>query len=154
MTERSPRGTYLQIAEALRVQVGDGTHGSRLPSEAKLMETHGVGRTTVHRALAVLERDGLISSQPGVGWFVVSGGERPPSLLEQVTALIGPEPDRLSVGDPFPSEKELCERLDAKRGTVRRALAQLEGAGVLEVRHGKGRVVRALPGAENPSQSS
>ncbi|GGV45204.1 hypothetical protein GCM10010495_73450 [Kitasatospora herbaricolor] len=142
MSERSPRGTYLQIADALRTEIGGDSEVTQLPSEAGLMEMHGVARTTVKRALDVLAKEGLIRSQPGVGWTVV-GEDAKPSVLNQLTALMGV--DRLGIGDPFPSEKSLCELTGASRGTVRRALAQLEGAGVLEARHGKGRHVRALP---------
>ncbi|MEU1418763.1 helix-turn-helix domain-containing protein [Kitasatospora sp. NPDC005751] len=43
------------------------------------------------------------------------------------------------------SDTRLAQRTGAARETVRRALAQLEGAGVLDVRHGKGGRVRTLP---------
>ncbi|MFF2626020.1 GntR family transcriptional regulator [Kitasatospora griseola] len=115
-----------------------------LPSEAQLMERYGVGRSTVRRALESLAAKGLIRSQPGAGWVVAGSGSKA-SVLDQLTALA----KRLDVGAEFPSEKELTETTGAARGTVRRALAQLEGAGVLEVRHGKGRRVRALPAAHS-----
>ncbi len=53
--------------------------------------------------------------------------------------------DSLGVSDAYPSESKLCERFGASRTAVRRALAQMEGNGVLETVHGKGRTVRALP---------
>uniref|UniRef100_UPI0035E42E4A GntR family transcriptional regulator n=1 Tax=Streptomyces physcomitrii TaxID=2724184 RepID=UPI0035E42E4A len=55
--------------------------------------------------------------------------------------------DGLQVGDRFPSGAALCERFEMSRTAVRRALTQLEGRGVLEAQHGKGRIVRALPEA-------
>ncbi|MFB8169367.1 GntR family transcriptional regulator [Kitasatospora purpeofusca] len=140
MAERSPRGTYLRIADAIETEISGNSTVTSLPSEARLMETHGVGRTTVRRALDSLAAKGLITSRPGSGWVVV-GAERKPPVLDQLTALVR----TLDVGADLPSEKELTETTGAARGTVRRALAQLEGAGVLEVRHGKGRRVRALP---------
>ncbi|MFJ9440492.1 GntR family transcriptional regulator [Kitasatospora sp. NPDC101235] len=140
MPERSPRGTYLRIADALRAQISGDSTMTSLPSEADLMQGHGVARTTVKRALDVLAAEGLIRSQPGVGWLVV-GTEQKVPVLDQLAALV----HELGVDADFPSEKELTETTGAARGTVRRALAQLEGAGVLEVRHGKGRRVRALP---------
>ncbi|WP_457029466.1 GntR family transcriptional regulator [Kitasatospora sp. P5_F3] len=146
MSERSPRGTYLRIADALRAEIIGGSQMTALPSEAELMGTHSVARTTVKRALDVLASEGLIKSQPGVGWMVAGQDGKPP-ILDQLTALIGP--DKLTAGDSFPSEKDLCALTGASRGTVRRALAQLEGAGVLEARHGKGRHVRALPTNHN-----
>ncbi len=142
MPERSPRGTYLRIADALRTEISNKPGVSELPSEAALMKAHGVARTTVKRALDVLASEGLIKSRPGVGWLVADTDAKP-TLLNQLTDLIGA--DKLGVGDPFPSEKALGELTGSSRGTVRRALAQLEGAGILEARHGKGRYVRTLP---------
>ncbi|MFJ8040175.1 GntR family transcriptional regulator [Kitasatospora sp. NPDC096147] len=140
MPERSPRGTYLRIADALRVKITGDSEVTALPSEADLMAEHGVARTTIKRALDQLAAEGLIVSRPGVGWTVVGAVKTPP-LLDQLTALF----EDLKAGDPFPSEKKLSEQTGASRHTVRRALAQLEGAGVLEARHGKGRFVRTLP---------
>ncbi|WP_344447096.1 GntR family transcriptional regulator, partial [Kitasatospora nipponensis] len=121
MIERSPRGTYLQIADALRAEIGGDPQVTNLPSEAELMAAHGVARSTVKRALDVLATEGLIKSQPGVGWSVVGGDTEPP-LLDRITGYI--EIDQLKIGDPFPSEKVLTERTGASRHTVRRVLAQ------------------------------
>ncbi|MFJ8440112.1 GntR family transcriptional regulator [Kitasatospora griseola] len=137
--ERSPRGTYLRIADALRAAISRDEL-TTLPSEATLMQKFGVGRSTVKRALDVLAAEKLIQSQPGVGWAVV-GSEIKVPLIDQLAAMV----QKLGIGAAFPAEKELVETTGASRGTVRRALAQLEGAGVLEVHHGKGRRVRALP---------
>lgn len=106
------------------------------------MRSHGVSRNTVRRALKVLEADGILKSAPGIGWRIVRGGD-PRSLAERMTDLIAE--DRLSVGDTYPSEAKLCERLGASRTAVRRVLAQMEGNGLLATVHGKGRTVRALP---------
>ncbi|MFJ7903546.1 GntR family transcriptional regulator [Streptomyces sp. NPDC096198] len=141
MPQASPRGTYLQVAEALRRQVGSG-EADALPTEAALMRTHGVSRNTVRRALKVLEADGLVQPAPGIGWRVVRDGDRR-SLAERMTDLIAE--DSLSVGDTYPSEAKLCERFGASRTAVRRVVAQMEGNGLLATVHGKGRTVRALP---------
>jgi len=46
--------------------------------------------------------------------------------------------DRLSPGAPLPSERELCERFQVSRITVRRALDELVAQGEICKRHGKG----------------
>lgn len=107
------------------------------------METHGVSRTTVRRALRALAEDGLIESAPGVGWSIVQKGAERRPLGDRMADLI--QSDGLTEGDPFPSEAKLCKRFTASRTAVRRALAQLEGRGLLATVHGKGRTVRALP---------
>ncbi|MBO3673931.1 GntR family transcriptional regulator [Streptomyces sp. NEAU-YJ-81] len=142
MSEASPRGTYLIIAETLRNEIQAGQAGGILPSEADLMDSHSVSRNTIRRALKVLEADGVVESAPGIGWRVIRGGDRR-SLAERMTDVI--QEDSLSVGDTYPSEAKLCERFGASRTAVRRVLAQMEGNGLLATVHGKGRTVRALP---------
>ncbi|RST19350.1 GntR family transcriptional regulator [Streptomyces sp. WAC05374] len=141
MPEASPRGTYLLIADALRKDIEKGLDGEALPSEAALMRTHDVSRNTIRRALKTLEAEKLIVSAPGVGWRVSSKPIRP--LIDRMTDLITEE--SLTVGDAYPAESKLCERFGASRTAVRRALAQMEGTGLLATVHGKGRTVRALP---------
>ncbi|MEV8589432.1 GntR family transcriptional regulator [Streptomyces sp. NPDC051180] len=141
MSEVSPRGTYLLIAEALRKGIEEGEWSGALPSEAELMQAYSVSRNTIRRALQTLQGANLISPVPGAGWHVTSEPILP--LIDRVAQLI--TEDSLAVGDVFPSEAALCERLRASRSAVRRALAQMEGAGMLEAKHGKGRTVRALP---------
>lgn len=142
MSQASPRGTYLVIAEALRGEIEKHKSDRVLPSEAELMRSHGVGRNTIRRALKVLEADGIIESAPGVGWLPAGGGDRRP-LAERMVEVIAE--DSLAVGDAYPSEAKLCERFGASRTAVRRVLAQMEGNGLLTTVHGKGRTVRALP---------
>lgn len=153
MPQPNPRDTYRQIAEQLRTEL-TGTSkppGSRLPSEAELCSVHGVSRTTVRRALRALGEEGLIESVPGVGWRLRTGERSAPtagvplyrSVMDALRKAIAD--GVLSVGDPVPSEGELSEKYEVSRPTVRRALAELEGAGLLETRHGRGRFVRGGP---------
>ncbi|MEV4993117.1 GntR family transcriptional regulator [Streptomyces niveus] len=146
MSGASPRGTYLLISEALRKDLAAGEYADGLPSEAELMASHGVARNTIRRALQALEAEGLIETAPGVGRRVARGGDKR-SLVERMTAVIGE--DSLAVGDAYPSEAKLCERFGASRTAVRRGLAQMEGTGLLDTVHGKGRTVRALPAPSN-----
>ncbi|GAA1722580.1 GntR family transcriptional regulator [Streptomyces yatensis] len=148
MPGASPRGTYLVIADALRKEIREGRITSTVPSEAQLMGEHGVSRTTVRRALALLQDEGLIHSVPGAGRAVNGAADQRP-LIERMTELITATP--LAVGDPYPSEARLCEDFGASRTAVRRALAQMEGQGLLVTAQGKGRTVRALPAATETS---
>jgi DNA-binding GntR family transcriptional regulator len=142
VAQASQRGTYLVIADVLKREIQGESPPEALPSEAELMDEHGVSRTTVRRALQVLAEEGFIESAPGVGWIVGTGGDRR-SLVERMTEVI--RVDGLMPGDRFPSESELQQRFMTSRTAVRRALAQMEGQGLLATVHGKGRTVRALP---------
>ena len=63
---------YVQIAEQLmqRMEAGDLKPGQRLPTEPELMGSHGVSRSTVRAALAILEDKGILSRRSGKGTFV------------------------------------------------------------------------------------
>ncbi|MFF7846299.1 GntR family transcriptional regulator [Streptomyces sp. NPDC007910] len=142
MSEVSPRGTYLVIAGTLRERIAQAEILDALPSEADLAASHGAARNTIRRALKLLEGEGIIESAPGIGWRVARAGDRR-SLVERMTDML--HEDSLVIGDAYPSEAKLCERFTASRTAVRRALAQMEGIGLLDTVHGKGRTVRALP---------
>ncbi|MFF5918941.1 GntR family transcriptional regulator [Streptomyces flavochromogenes] len=143
----NPRGTFLVVSESLKGEIDGKDEGSSLPSESTLMEMYGVSRNTVRRALKELEKEGLIASVPGLGWRVSKHPVKP--LLERlIDAMVD---DELAVGDAFPSEAALSTRFRTSRTSVRRALAQMEGSGLLLTVHGKGRTVRALPDADRQS---
>jgi GntR family transcriptional regulator len=54
----------------------------------------------------------------------------------------------LAVGDPLPSEAQLCRAFQVSRGTVRQALATLRAEGAIGGGRGKPPVVRARPIAQ------
>jgi DNA-binding GntR family transcriptional regulator len=126
----------------LRQKIDKGAITDALPSEAALMRTYGVGRTTIGRALAELKADGLIESVQGSGWYVAGTGDRRP-LVERITDLLRGE--GVKVGDPFPSESALCEEFNVSRTAVRSAIARMEGLGLIGKRADRRREVRALP---------
>jgi len=79
-----------ELRELLR---SDGLRpGDRIPSEAELAERFGVSRGTVREALKLLEQDGLIDVQHGLGRFVsASAGllvDRPVTFFESVTDML------------------------------------------------------------------
>ncbi|QSB14036.1 winged helix-turn-helix transcriptional regulator [Natronosporangium hydrolyticum] len=149
----SPRstawGAYREIATALRERIAGGEFapGAALPSEADLCEQYAVARNTLRRALDQLAADGLIVTHPGRGRVVAdaqggAGGSVPQyrAVAAQLRALI--DSGDLAPGDPLPSESALAQSHGVSRGTARHALAELEGAGLVEAVHGRGRFVR------------
>jgi DNA-binding GntR family transcriptional regulator len=143
---RSPRGTYLQIAEHLRAQITDGTLpvGAKVPSEASLSAQYGVARGTARRALAELEREGLVTVTPARGRRVgpAKDQEAPLSHSELLAELRSElEAGEYESGAAFLSVTQVCERFGVTRHTARRVLTSLEDAGLVIVVHGKGRYV-------------
>ncbi len=66
---------YRKIAASLKADISSGVlgPGERMPSITALSAKHGISRQTCGHAMQMLEADGLIHRQPGVG-YVVSGG--------------------------------------------------------------------------------
>lgn len=145
----TPWGTYARIAEQLRERLAVLAPGAALPSETSLAAEFGVVRNTVRRALAELERDGLIVTLPGRGRVArAPAGTAGPTaagyrriaedLRQQITS------GALATGQRVPSETELMRRYGVSRGTARQGLALLEAAGLVRAVHGKGRFVDAV----------
>jgi DNA-binding GntR family transcriptional regulator len=142
-------GAYRGIADSLRARIVSGEYapGSPLPSEADLCAEYRVARNTLRRSLAQLAAEGVIAVRPGLGRVVATRGQRPEptvpryrSVAVELRALI--ESGELPPGAPVPSESALAARYGIARGTARHALAELEGAGLVEAVHGRGRFVR------------
>jgi GntR family transcriptional regulator len=71
--KENPSPAYLQIAEAIKTMLRDGTipAGASMPPERVLAERFGVSRMTMRQANDLLEREGLIERQPGRGTFAI-----------------------------------------------------------------------------------
>lgn len=152
MSQPSPRGTFLKIADAVKAQISANPEMTELPKLADLMAAHGVSRGVALRAFGALQREGLAEPVPGGRWRVVRDDEardrRP--LAERIADVF--RMDDLKVGDVFPSTSALADRFGVSRPTVGKALDKLEAEGLLsESRQGKQRTVLALPGREERS---
>lgn len=93
-----PRTPRVQVADALRAGIGDGTYpvGTRLPSVRDLADRFGVAPGTVQLALDALRQEDLVFSAGNRGNFVressePSAGSDLPAwasgLIEQVASL-------------------------------------------------------------------
>ncbi|MBM9400327.1 histidine utilization repressor [Gluconacetobacter azotocaptans] len=79
-----PPTRYGQVKQYIldRIQSGEWEVGRRLPSESAFVETLGVSRMTVHRALRELTSEGVVTRAQGVGTFV-----SPPSTGAELLEL-------------------------------------------------------------------
>ncbi len=66
------RPLYILVKEKIEemIEVGVSNDGDRLPSENTLSERFGVSRATLREALRVLEEEGKVVRQQGVGTFI------------------------------------------------------------------------------------
>ena len=148
----NPRGTFLQIADAVKGQIAADEGMTQLPSVAELMRIYGVSRGVVLRTFAHLHQEGVAEPVPGSRWRVVRPGQAsdPRPLDERIAEVF--DLDDLNVGDDFPSASLLSARFSVSRPTVSKALDKLETAGLLsEGGQGKVRKVRALPSGKERS---
>lgn len=93
---QSPGKLYLNLAAILRarLQAGDWAPGARLPTIAELSQTYNVAAVTVRQAIAILETEGYLRRQQGLGTFVTEAAGQAtrfavgldwPSLIDMIT---------------------------------------------------------------------
>jgi DNA-binding transcriptional regulator YhcF (GntR family) len=70
-----PDPLFVQIKRAIARQIlrGERRAGDRLPNEVQLAVQFGVSRQTVHEAIALLAREGLLVRRRRAGTFVAMG---------------------------------------------------------------------------------
>ena len=84
----SDQPMYKQIFESLRSKIwrGEYSPGTKLPTEAELMQQFSVSRTTVSRAMRDLEQAGLVSRCRGSGTYVKELA--PPDQVVRLSFLV------------------------------------------------------------------
>ena len=82
---------YYQIANLLRgkIESGELFAGMKLPRELDLSKHFGVSRVTLRQALAILEKEGLLTRERRKGTFVKRGGVK--SKMIQLTGAVWEE---------------------------------------------------------------
>lgn len=67
--------TYREIAEeiAAKIMSGEYERGSMLPGARELARHYGVAMSTIHRAMNLLQEQGLVIGRQGRGQFVTGG---------------------------------------------------------------------------------
>jgi Transcriptional regulators len=81
---------YLRLAEALKADLERGLLGRVLPPERELARALGVSRSTLRRALDLLEAEGLLTRRQGSGTYAAQGATfqaRLQGFTEEMEAL-------------------------------------------------------------------
>lgn len=127
----TPTG-FRSLAMRLRYDIKEGGYqpGQRLPSLPTLASRYDTTRTTVARALHILEEEGLVTIHHGRGTYVAGGGrdDRPKDRI--AWELLDELKDRQS-GEPFPSSVEIMRRYDVSHPTARRVHKELVEKGYI-----------------------
>lgn len=125
--KRSAIPYYEQLAELLRQEIGErGAQAEvyRLPSENDLAGRHGLSRATIRHALDVLEREGWVHRQKGIGSFAVRR-----RIEQDLTRLVSTTEDMRQRGWPLVSRVISLEQVTANPH-IARSLELAEGASV------------------------
>ena len=87
-TFKDDRPIYSQLVEQIKIKIisGEWELGGRLSSVRELAEQAGVNPNTMQRALAELERDGLVHSKRTSGRFVTEDENMIKNVREAVAA--------------------------------------------------------------------
>lgn len=111
-----------RVSNALRAHLLAGTYkpGDRLPSEAQLVREHGVSRTVVREAIAILRSDGLVKARKGSGVFVLDQSAQPPKPFHDLS------PEKVSSVIEVLELRSACEIRSAGLAANRRSAAQIE----------------------------
>ncbi|MGY8526710.1 GntR family transcriptional regulator [Paracidovorax citrulli] len=131
---RSRQPVYLQLATILRrrIERAEWREGDRIPSLDELCRQYGVARMTMHNALSVLDREGLLQRSRGRGTFVSAAQPtRKPLRLPvswdeaiEVGERLGTEA-LLEPGDTVALPADLGMPCDARRAAAYRFLRRL-----------------------------
>ncbi len=78
---------YLQIVEEIKLQIAKGQlkAGEQIPSVRDLAVTAGVNPNTMQKALAELEREGVLYSQRTSGRFVADSSESVTTMRDEMS---------------------------------------------------------------------
>jgi len=124
LSDLSPEPLHGQISRQIRARVlaYDLGGDEPLPSIRALAREHRVSVITVQRAYEDLEREGLIRSRPGKGFFVIAiPEERKQTMAEQrlERALDRLIAESLAEGLEEPQIREVFERVLREKGGAR-----------------------------------
>ncbi|MPZ53593.1 MAG: UTRA domain-containing protein [Acidimicrobiia bacterium] len=86
LNRHGPESLHQQLTSRLRAEAERLGEGASIPSELDLVETHGISRTTVRRAIDTLVEEGVLVRRHGRGTFVAT--PRLGHTLDRVGAFV------------------------------------------------------------------
>jgi DNA-binding FadR family transcriptional regulator len=108
-----------EVAQRLQEQISLGSYktGEKLPTEPALMESFGVGRSTIREAVRILANSGVLRVQQGLGTFV-----------EEQTGIVEPLPQRLKRAqfEDLDEVRQLLELKIAQKAAINRSQQDIE----------------------------
>lgn len=123
---RSGEPIYQQIVCILRTQIASGGYppGSRIPAVRELALEAGVNPNTMQKALAELERDGLLETVRTTGKFVTQDQDR----ISEIRSALAADSIRILIGNL----RSLGLTQEQILSAVERSLREVRGQGKQE----------------------
>jgi DNA-binding GntR family transcriptional regulator len=154
----SKTAPFRRIAGSIRSRIEANRYpaGSMLPSESELCREFGAARTTIRRALTLVEGEGLVVVIPAKGRAVKGESAAPPYRYQMIADDLREQirQGELQAGSILLSEAKLRRRYGVSRNTIRQALAILEEDGSVTVERGRGRFVRLIEDGPDTEQQA
>ncbi len=113
MSQKVP--IFKEVAGSLgtRIRQRELTPGMALPSENELCRQFNISRFSVRKALDILEADGLIFRQAGVGSFV-SESSQPKKAPKTLNIAVTATDSNFYAEEVYLGARKACDRLDAR----------------------------------------
>ncbi|MBS1368979.1 MAG: GntR family transcriptional regulator [Lentisphaeria bacterium] len=107
---------FKEVAGNLSVQIKERGYapGTALPSENELCRQYSISRFSVRKALSILEAEGLIVRQPGVGSIVCESSGKKPAPKQLNIGISGTNPDNPYAGVIYEGAGQACNRCSAR----------------------------------------
>lgn len=128
LDNRKSRFLYEALSKAIRDDYDKVHRFTVLPSERDLCGIYNVSRTTVRKAIAELEREGIVSTIQGKGTFFTGRNaimENSPAVSERNISFYDQVADQGSIPyskvlrhDIQPADEEIAEKLNISPGDV------------------------------------
>lgn len=109
---------YRQLLQLLRKQIlsGELTPGARMPTEEDLVQTYGLSRGTVRKAIEQLVAEGLVRTEQGSGTYVSAAHPNAVPFRFAEDRSEASVSYRIVIQETVPASMEIAERLSLPFG--------------------------------------
>ena len=112
--------------------------GNKLPSNPELSQKMGVSIKTIHDALKLLSKEGLILAKRGKYGTIVAGEKQEPYFYEKIEKKIKSFITKeCEVGTKLPSIKSFADMFQVSSKTIKKALDMIEQDGYITFTRGR-----------------
>ena len=154
-TEVQTKSLSEKVAERLQNELSNISNEGRIPSNKELAKSFGVSIKTIHDAVKILTKKGILYSRRGqYGTMLIKNTENKMYFYEEIELKIKHYIDQNSeIGSKLPSMVEFAKMFDVSTKTIKKALNNLAYDGYVTFTRGRygGTFVVDIPQSVNES---